>query len=652
MSGRRTKVTIALLLMTGLIPLAALCLLLYPLMLGGHRDRVKRQVNAYADIQAQRIEDLLARKAGEQPVVSSFGQEENVWILEFDAREWNRLLRSDAALGSSAETLIAQSTSGGGLRYLVPANVGGRAVAVYDGLERDLMFLAAHDSPGNAVEASGSGGEELIAATRFIPGANLAVLVRLDRREAFAEANRLAKMALIAPAVALALAGLMSVILARRPLLSQTAETERTRDLEAQIAESRVAQIALAESEERFALAVAGSNEGIWDWDIASNDVYFAPRFKELLGFQPGELANDFDAWTRRLHPRDKDVTLAALRNHLETGQAYDVEYRLRCADGAYKWFRGRGLAVRDANGNPTRMAGSITDITNRKKAEEELLRSNEELEQFAHIASHDLQEPIRTVSSYVQLFARRYQGKVSAEADEYIGFIIEGADRMRQLIRGLLVYARAGTRDKDFGPVDTGEILKNALKNLKVAIEESHAKIAHDEMPVVHGDAVQITQLFQNLISNSIKFRGENPPEIHIGAKLHDGAWRFSVRDNGIGIDPKHQERIFLIFQRLHTREAYAGTGIGLSVCKRIVARHDGSIWVDSSPGHGATFGFTLPVAAFEGPQAESAPAVASQPGSTPQPEQESGQKTQKFEETRRESGRKSISHEVVASN
>ena len=284
--------------------------------------------------------------------------------------------------------------------------------------------------------------------------------------------------------------------------------------------------------------------------------------------------------------------------------------------DGSVTWASTSKQCLRDENGEIIGTFGISRDITARKRAEDELahktvelLRSNKELQEFAYVASHDLQEPLRMIASYTQLLARRYRGRLDAEADEFIQYAVDGATRLQGLINDLLAYSRIGTQGKPFTPTECSEVLGRVLANLKIAIEESGATVRHSALPRVMGDATQLTQLFQNLISNAIKFRHQQQPEILISAErakepqaLSEGpspaAWLFSIRDNGIGIEPQYFDRIFTIFQRLHGREEYPGTGIGLAISKKIVERHGGRIWVESELGKGATFHFTIPAA------------------------------------------------------
>jgi light-regulated signal transduction histidine kinase (bacteriophytochrome) len=237
-----------------------------------------------------------------------------------------------------------------------------------------------------------------------------------------------------------------------------------------------------------------------------------------------------------------------------------------------------------------------------RKRAEEDLARkveelacSNRDLEQFAYVASHDLQEPLRMVANYTQLLAERYQGKLDPQADKYIHYAVDGATRMQTLIQDLLAFSRAGRQEMEVEPTSCSAVVSDALRNLQAAIQESGAEILTGALPVVSGNASQLRQVFQNLIGNAIKFRGNTAPRIEIGAQQKEEDWELFISDNGIGIAPEHAESIFAVFQRLHTRAEYPGNGIGLSICKKIIERHGGRIWLESRVGKGCTFKFTL---------------------------------------------------------
>jgi PAS domain S-box-containing protein len=250
---------------------------------------------------------------------------------------------------------------------------------------------------------------------------------------------------------------------------------------------------------------------------------------------------------------------------------------------------------IKDGQGKITGIAGIARDITEAKQSEAELLRSNTELEQFAYVASHDLQEPLRAMAGTVQVLQRRYQGQLDARADEIINHAVAAVTRMQTLVSDLLAFSRLNRHGDAFAPIDFAGVLRDVMANLEVAIAESGATITHDDLPEVIADATQLRQLMQNVLSNSIKFRGDQPLKIHVSAQREENTWKFSVRDNGPGIEPQYFERIFIIFQRLVTRDEYPGTGIGLAVCKKIVERHGGRIWLDSDIGSGTTFHFTI---------------------------------------------------------
>jgi light-regulated signal transduction histidine kinase (bacteriophytochrome) len=291
-------------------------------------------------------------------------------------------------------------------------------------------------------------------------------------------------------------------------------------------------------------------------------------------------------------------VTLSALMLATVIGERREAQKALQAAnEGLERKVQERTHELSETN------AKLLVEVAERQRAEEEvkrsvaeLARSNSELEQFAYVASHDLREPLRAVAGMAQLLSKGYQDKLDGKAQEYLTHIVDGVARGQDLIDDLLEFSRIGHKRHLVKVVESKEILKQVMENLSVAIRESGAVVTYDGLPSLKCDPTQLTQLLQNLVGNAIKFRGEQRPKIHVQAEVKNGEWVFAVRDNGIGIDPQYFDRIFTIFQRLHTRRAYPGSGIGLAICKKIVQLHGGRIWVESAPGQGAAFFFTYP--------------------------------------------------------
>jgi PAS domain S-box-containing protein len=375
---------------------------------------------------------------------------------------------------------------------------------------------------------------------------------------------------------------------------------------ERKLAEAQMEEVnaALSESEERFRHLFANSPDAVIMIDPHASNVAWpivdcneaACRMNgytreeligqtvDILNVEPGT-PEERAEYLERLR-REGLVSIETDHRHKD-GHAFPVEI---------------STSVISLNGRELVM-GIDRDITERRRLEkeaadraEDLARSNQELEQFAYVASHDLQEPLRIVAGYAQLLTKRYRGTLGQDADEFIEYMVDGVRRMQELIDALLQYSRVGRKGREMAAVDLDVAFDDAMANLRAAIEESQARVTRDDLPDVVADRLQLAQLFQNLIGNALKFKGEEPPAVHVGAERHNGEWILEVRDNGIGIEPQYVDRIFDIFERLHSRERYDGTGIGLSICKKIVERHGGRIWVESDAGHGSAFRFTIP--------------------------------------------------------
>ncbi len=348
-----------------------------------------------------------------------------------------------------------------------------------------------------------------------------------------------------------------------------------------------------------------GTLAGYWDWNIPEGYEYLSPTFKSMFGYKDDELPNNPEAWQDMLHPDDLAKVSDTFEKHIKTKGAipYINECRYFHRNGSIIWVYCVGKVIEwDAKGNPIRMVGCHVDITKLKKAEElekyarQLEAKNKELEQFAYVASHDLQEPLRTVNCFVNLLEQEYIGKFDEDADKYFKIISQSATRMSELVKALLDYSRIG-RKRELTKIDCNALIKAIQTDLSSYISETNTIIEVGNLPNITGYKTELRLLFQNLISNAIKFRKQYvTPHIMIEAEDDDSNWIFFVKDNGIGIEEKHKHKIFMIFQRLHNKSEYEGTGIGLAHCQKIVDLHDGKIWVDSQPSEGSTFYFKIP--------------------------------------------------------
>jgi PAS domain S-box-containing protein len=344
--------------------------------------------------------------------------------------------------------------------------------------------------------------------------------------------------------------------------------------------------------------------DGIISIDERGTVMTFNPAAERIFGYEAAEV---FGQNVKMLMPQPyQSEHDGYLSNYLRTGEA-----RIIGIGREVIGIRKSGetfpmdLAVSEFHLAGHRyFTGIVRDISERKKGEQalrdtakELARSNLDLEQFAYVASHDLQEPLRAVAGCAQVLKRRYEGKLDEQADTLIGHVVDGVSRMQSLIDDVLSYSRVTTRGKAFERCDCEMVLQDAMRNLQLTIRESGAAVTYESLPVILADSAQLTQVFQNLLSNAIKFRSPQPPKIHVGGRREKSVWVFSVQDNGIGIQADYFDRIFVIFQRLHTRSEYPGTGIGLAICKKIIERHGGTMQVISEPGHGSNFSFSIPV-------------------------------------------------------
>ncbi len=357
-------------------------------------------------------------------------------------------------------------------------------------------------------------------------------------------------------------------------------------------------------SREQLGDVIEATGAGFYQIALERMEGTISRRGAEILGFATPEMPSLFEIMAEaqaRMHPDDLQGVLGSFMTFVEAEtERNEVEFRVRSLDGGWRWVRAISTsAKRNAAGRAVMLAGFLFDIDERKKAEAALRRSNEELQRFAYMASHDLQEPLRSLVSFSQLLERRYRGRLDSDADEYIAFIVEGGNRMQRLIEDLLRVSRVETTAKPLEPTNSTAVVADVERAMETSLREAGATLEAGDLPMVRADAAQLEQVFMNLIGNAIKYRHpDRPPAIRIAARRVGPMVQFAVQDNGIGIEPEYHDLIFEMFRRLHTHDEYEGTGIGLAVVLKIVERLGGKVWVESTPGEGSTFIFTLPAA------------------------------------------------------
>ena len=370
-------------------------------------------------------------------------------------------------------------------------------------------------------------------------------------------------------------------------------------------------QVEIIKKQEILNFAEELGNLGSWEWNINDNKVYLSDNAFNILGIDPKQFDNSMKSFIQMIHPADQQMFDEIIRKlDIGNNRSFYVFSFIRPNDRIEKQISGTSFLSLDEKQKPEKVNGIIFDISEEQKTKdnlvklnkellhtnEKLSRTNNELRQFAYITSHDLNEPLRMITGFMGLITKNYADKLDDEGREYIKFAVDGAERMKKLIKDLLLYSRIDTRASQHIHVNLTKVLDDILRNLDIAISESGAIIKIGKLPMVNAEPSQMTQLFQNMVANAIKFKGKKSPEISISVVDKDPFWEFAIEDNGIGIKSEYFDKIFGIFERLHSREEYEGTGIGLAVCKKIVERHNGTIHVESKFGHGTTFYFTIP--------------------------------------------------------